>query len=290
MTNKKALKADLLLLLTAAIWGFAFVAQRAGMAFIGPFIFNAIRFCLGSFCLLPIIALNKRSETKKDKNLLWDGVLAGLVLFLASSFQQFGLVHTTAGKAGFITGLYVVILPLLALIWGFKSSLRTWIGAILAGIGLFLLSVTSKLTLAPGDGLVAIGAFMWAVHVNLIGKFTQVNDPIKLAFVQFAVCSILSCIGAAIYESSTMGEIYRAGIPLLYGGFMSVGTAFTLQVVAQRDAKPAHAAIIMSLESAFAVLGGWLILHETLSMRGIFGCILMLSGMLVSQEVRRRKP
>jgi drug/metabolite transporter (DMT)-like permease len=305
--NRNILKADGLLLLTAAIWGFAFVAQRAGMEYIGPFLFNAIRFALGSLCLLGVMAFTKKagpsgisdSRTNekignsagkpKPASLVVGGIFAGIVLFLASSFQQAGLVYTSAGKAGFITGLYVVVVPVMGLMLGHRPGLRLWAGAILAGTGLYLLSATGSLTLAPGDGLVLIGALLWAVHVHVIGKYSPGNDPIKLAFMQFAICSILSSVSAAIFESSTMAEVYSAIVPLAYGGFLSVGTAFTLQVVAQRDAKPSHAAIIMSLEAVFAAVGGWLILGESLTSRGVVGCVLMFAGMLVSQEMRKKE-
>jgi drug/metabolite transporter (DMT)-like permease len=174
------------------------------------------------------------------------------------------------------------------LLLGYKPGLRLWIGAIMAGTGLYLLSATGSLRLAPGDGLVLVGALLWAVHVHVIGRYSPGNDPIKLAFIQFAVCSILSCVSAVIFESSTMSEVYSAMIPLLYGGLLSVGTAFTLQVVAQRDAKPSHAAIIMSLEAVFAAIGGWLILGESFTSRGVTGCIMMFAGMLVSQEVSKK--
>ncbi len=293
-TNPKGLKLsvfknDALLLLAAGIWGFAFVAQRVGMRHIGPFTFNWVRFGLGSISLLPLILIRTKrnpSQTKKTEgagNILIYGSLAGTVLFIASSLQQIGIVYTTAGKAGFITGLYVVLVPLTGLFWGQRAGIGRWIGAILAAIGLYFLSVTSKFTIERGDLLVLISAFFWTAHVQLIGFLSPKTDPIKLASLQFAVCSLFSMVGAFMLESIVLAQILDAAIPLLYGGLLSAGVAFTLQVVAQQKAHPAHAAIIMSLESVFAVIGGWIILGEVLSPRGLLGSTLMLSGMILAQ-------
>jgi drug/metabolite transporter (DMT)-like permease len=211
------------------------------------------------------------------------GSLAGLVLFTGASLQQIGIIYTTAGKAGFITGLYVVIVPVLGIFLKQRTAFGTWIGAILAAIGLYFLSVTAEFTIAFGDLLQLIGAFFWAGHVHIIGQFSRKISPIKLAFFQFITCSILSLITAMFVEMISLQKLFQAGIPILYGGILSVGVAYTLQVVAQRDAHPAHAAILLSLEAVFAVVGGWIVLEETLSLRGFFGCTLMLAGMLISQ-------
>lgn len=283
------LKADILLILTAMIWGFAFVAQRVGMDFVGPFTFNAIRFALGSLSLLPLIWMLQRRksatetpETTKKPVLIW-GLLAGGALFAGASLQQAGLVYTTAGKAGFITGLYVVIVPLLGLFWKQRPGLGTWIGAIMAAVGLYFLSITHEFTISIGDLLVLISAFFWSGHVLLIGWLAPRTDSLKLAAAQFAVCSVLSFITALIIETITLASIWQGIIPILYGGFCSVGIAYTLQIVAQRDAHPAHSAIILSLEGLFAAIGGWLVLGEMLSLRGLLGCGLMLAGMIFSQ-------
>lgn len=289
--NKGTLKADTLLLLTAAIWGFAFVAQRVGMEHIGPFLFNAIRFALGSLSLLPLIYLgmgNGRSESTPPIPIskgarIAGSLLAGSVLFGGASLQQIGIVYTTAGKAGFITGLYVILVPIIGLKWGRKASTGTWIGALLAVTGLYLLSVTEKFTIDKGDLLVLMSAFMWAAHVLWISWLSPRMNPLILASSQFAICSIFSLLAASALEPIILGSILAAAAPILYGGFCSVGIAYTLQVVAQRDAHPAHASILLSMEGAFAVLGGWLILNETLSLRGLAGCGFMLAGMVLSQ-------
>jgi drug/metabolite transporter (DMT)-like permease len=287
----QALKSDAILLFTALIWGFAFVAQRMGMAHVGPFTYNAIRFALGGLSLLPLLALSGKSEAMyrdilprpERRTIVVGGGLAGLALFLGSSLQQLGIVYTTAGKAGFITGLYVVLVPILGLFWRQAPNLGTWVGAALAVIGLYLLSITEDLSISPGDVLVMVSAFFWAGHVHTIGYFSAKVGSIRLACIQFLVCALLSLIVALFVETLSLQAIRLATIPILYGGFMSVGVAFTLQVVAQRDAQPAHAAIIMSLETVFAALGGWIILNETLPLRGVIGCGVMLAGMLASQ-------
>lgn len=299
--HTQTLKADLLLLVTAVLWGVAFVAQRKGMEAIGPMGFNGIRFALGSLSLVPLILIMDRR--KNGSRLLpgsdtgwraaWrSGLTLGLVLFGGASLQQIGIVYTTAGKAGFITGLYVVMVPLFGLIWKQRPSLGTWVGALVAAVGLYFLSVTREFTMEFGDALVLVGAFFWTGHVLLLGWLSPRRDPVKLACCQFAVCSILSVFSALGFEEITWQAVHDAAIPILYGGFVSVGIAYTLQVVAQKDAHPAHAAILLSMESPIAAVAGWVILAETLSLRAVFGCVLMLAGMILSQlaEVFRPGP
>jgi drug/metabolite transporter (DMT)-like permease len=285
--DRRALRADSLLLITAGIWGFAFVAQRLGMEHVGPFGFTGVRFALGCLVLLPLLIWRGDADGGAHRGWshvrLAEGLLAGLVLFGGASFQQVALVYTTAGNAGFITGLYVVLVPILGLALGHRTHAGTWLGALFAAVGLYFLSVTAELTLSPGDLLVLVGACFWAGHVLLIGWLSPRQDPLRLAFVQFAVCSLLSLAVSAAIEVNTLAGYRAATLPILYGGLLSVGIAYTLQVVAQREAKPAHAAILMSLEAVFAALGGWLVLGETLSPRGLFGCALMFAGMLASQ-------
>jgi len=284
------MKSNLLLLLTAVIWGFAFVAQRAGMEFIGPFTFNTARFTLGSLSLIPLLLINQRRKFEKeiflplnDKKLIYGGLSAGTVLFLGATYQQGGLVYTDAGKAGFITGFYVILVPILGLFIKQKTSLLTWLGAVVAIIGLFFLSVNETFDINTGDILVLVGAFFWAIQILVIGHYSTRVDPFQLAFSQFVVCAVFSFIAALISETIILQNILLAYLPILYAGLFSVGIAFTIQVVAQREAHPANAAIIMSLEAVFAVIGGWMILNESIPMRGLFGCLLMLIGMILSQ-------
>jgi len=290
------LKADLLLFITAAIWGFAFVAQRVGMDHMGPFTFNAIRFSLGALSLLPLLVWRrnqKGSQTKTAfKRIFLPGLLTGLVLFGGASLQQIGLMGTSAGKAGFITGLYVILVPLLGLLWGRRAHPAHWAGAILAVSGLYFLSVQENISVSVYDLVVLAGAFLWAAHVHLIARFSNMVGPLRLSVFQFAVCGLLSALVALIIETTTLGALQDGIWTILYGSFLSVGLAYTLQVVAQRKADPAHAVVILSLEGAFAALGGWLVLGEILSLRDLLGSGLILVGMLVSQFFGRdqKKP
>lgn len=287
------LRSNILLFITAIIWGLAFVAQRAGMEDIGPFAFNGIRFALGSLSLVPLIYFQqKKSKSGKKisspKNRIFAGLITGLVLFAGASLQQIGMVYTTAGNGGFITSLYVILVPVLGLFWKQKINKQTWIGGLLAVLGLFFLSVTENFTMAFGDGLVLISAIFWAGHVLLIGHFSKKEDVLILAALQFAVVAVLSIVVSLLTETTHWENIQAAAIPILYGGLMSVGVAYTLQVIAQQKARPAHAAIILSLESLFAALGGILILNELISWRIGMGGLLMLFGVIISQL--KRKP
>jgi drug/metabolite transporter (DMT)-like permease len=288
MLEKGFYKSDSLLMLAAIIWGSAFVAQRVGMSYVGPLTFNGVRFALGTIVLLPLVKWRNQHQrissslqrTSLARQGLWGGGLAGLMLFSGATLQQIGLVYTTAGKAGFITGLYVIIVPLMGLFLGHWPGWGGWVGACCAIIGLYLLSVTEAWTFAPGDFWELFGAFFWAAHVLALSWLSPRMERIKLACTQYAVCSILSLLGACFTETITLDGIKGAIIPILYGGVLSVGIAYTLQVVAQRHAPPLHAAIILSLEAVFAALAGWLILGEMLSLRGLIGCVFMFIGML----------
>ena len=281
------------MLLAAAIWGFAFVAQREGMETMGPFLFNAARFFIGSAVLFPLVwYLSKKNKTPTNKEtstkkLLIAGTIAGLFLFLASSFQQVGIQYTTAGKAGFITGLYIFFVPLIGIFFGQRTGSGTWLGAFIAVIGLYLLSINDDFSIARGDLLQLICAVFFAAHILVVGYVAKRMDPLKLSLIQYVVSGVLSFIIAIAIELITWQMIVDTAIPLLYAGVMSIGVGYTLQVVAQQHAKSSHAAIILGLEGAFAVLGGWLILDENLSTRGLIGCGLMLSGMFLSQLLPR---
>ena len=291
--HARDLRADALLMLTALIWGAAFVAQRLGMEHVGPFTFNGVRFMLGALALQPLIwrmqATRRREGARpgiETPRLIRFGLLAGCVLCAGAALQQVGMVYTTAGKAGFITGLYVVMVPLFGLLLRQRAGAGTWLGAVLAAAGLYLLSVNEDFSIAYGDVLELIGAVFWAGHVLLIGRLSpgmDATDAVKLASAQFAVCSLLSLGVAVATEPVALAGIAAAAVPILYGGLMSVGVAYTLQVVAQRDANPAHAAIILSLEAVFAAVAGYFVLGEVLALRALIGCGLMLGGMLLSQ-------
>jgi len=284
------IRSDMLLLLAAAIWGFAFVAQRVGMEYVGPFTFSAVRFSLGTLVLLPFLffrkerAFNRLLPTKRErKKIIRLQFLLGLLVFGGVSFQQYGLVYTTAGNAGFITGLYVVFVPVIGLFLGQRNHVTIWIGVCLAIAGLYFLSVKEGFSINFGDFLVLICAMIWSVHVLVVGFVAPKTDPIRTAIIQFSICAILSWIVALGFEEISLKPILDALWPILYGGVMSVGIGYTLQVFAQQKAHPAYASIILSLESVFAVLGGWLILNEVVTGKILLGCCLMLTGMIVVQ-------
>ncbi len=291
--TKTQLKANILLLLTAAIWGLAFVAQKVGAEHVGAFTYNGIRFALGSISLIPLILFlnKKKGENEETKNNDRDslkltvkaGTIAGCALFIATSLQQMGVMGTTAGKAGFITGLYMVIVPILGLFLKQKVNKSTWIGIVIAIIGLYLLSINEDFSISNGDLLVLIGSVGWAIHILLIDNFTKKIDPLKLSSIQFATCSILSLVMAIIFEDINMVGISGAMVSILYGGLLSVGVAYTLQVVAQKNAKPSHAAILLSMESVFGALGGAMFLGERIGTRGLVGCILIFIAIIISQ-------
>jgi len=285
----QALKTDLLMLIAAVIWGFAFVAQREGMETMGPFLFSGVRFLIGVVALSPVVwFLSKKSQQNhkaevSTKKLIFAGTVAGLLLFGGISFQQVGLQYTTAGKAGFITGLYIFFVPLIGLFLGQKTGSGTWLGATIALFGLYLLSINEDFSIAEGDLLQLICAVFFAAHVLVIGYLAKRMDTLKLSLIQYLVCGFISLFIAIAIEMISWDMIVATAIPLLYAGVMSTGIAYTLQVVAQQHAHSSHAAIILSLEGAFAVLGGWLLLDEHLPARGLLGCALMLTGMFLSQ-------
>lgn len=289
----KKIQANVFLLLTAIIWGFAFVAQRIGAQYLGTFTFNGIRFALGSLSLVPmIILLNRKNPVQSGGQVLgspWiPGIVTGIILFMAATLQQMGVMDTGAGKAAFITGLYIVLVPLAGLFLKHRVSVFTWSGVVITVVGLYLLSVTERFTITRGDLLVLIGAFFWAGHILVIDVYIKKVDGLKLSAIQYLTCAVLSLGSALVLETMTLDGVKLAIIPILYGGICSVGIAYTLQVFGQKYAKPSHAAIILSLETVFASIGGWLILHEDLGLREYVGCALMLTGMLLAQMPENR--
>lgn len=283
--RSQALRADILMLITAAIWGAAFVAQRLGMDAIGPFLYTGLRFALGALVLLPLLYLLPRGEPHEPMNrgLLLGGVLMGLALSLGINLQQVGLLFTSVTNSGFITGLYVIIVPLLGLLLGHRTGMGTWIGALLAVGGMFLLSGGDNFQVARGDWLQLAGAVVWGVHVLLVGFFASRHDPVRLAILQFITCAVISLALALVLEDIRLDAIVSAGPAILYGGVIAVAIGYTLQVVAQKHAIASHAAIILSLEAVFAAIAGALMLSESLHARGYLGCALMFVGMLVAQ-------
>ena len=280
--------ANLMLLVTAAIWGFAFVAQRVAMDHMGPFSFNGVRFLLGAASLLPLIWFFSRKKavatTTAAKTSVWlAGGVAGTILFIAAALQQVGLLYTTAAKAGFITGLYMFLVPFLGLFLRHVTGLNAWLGAGIALIGLYLLSINADFTMSKGDFLMFIGAIFWACHILWIDFIGRRVNALQLSAVQFLSCGVLSMLVAFRLETPSLSSVFLAWESVLFASFISVGVAYTLQVIAQKKAKPTHAAIIMSMEAVFAAMGGVMFLNESLPMRGWIGCALMMTGMLLSQ-------
>ena len=275
---------SLALILAAVIWGSAFVAQRKGMEFNGPFTFNAIRCCIGALALgLVSLVLPKRAETDRRSTLL-SGLCCGLCLFFATNLQQLGLVDTDAGKAGFITTFYIVMVPVAGLFLGKRCARITWLAVIPAFTGLYFLCMSAgSFRLQRGDLLVFLSALCYTVHILLVDHFVLKADGVRMSCIQFAVCGLLSLIPAFALETPSLADAGRGIIPLLYAGLLSCGVAYTMQIVGQKHLKPAVASLIMSMESVFAVLSGWLLLHERLSARELLGCGLVFSAVLLVQ-------
>ena len=280
--------ANLLLLLTAAIWGFGFVAQVLGMNYLGPFAFIGARFLLGALSLLPVIWYLQRHQGPERPNtgyLLFASCVLGTILFVASSFQQVGLLYTTASNAGFITGMYMIFVPIFGLMLGMATGLITWCGCLIAALGLYLLGVDDQYQMGYGDLLQLAGASIWALHILAIDHFTKHAPGLLLAGGQFVICAVLGILVSVTLgnETTSVEQLMSAGPTLVYAGIITVGVAYTLQVIAQAKANPVHAGIILSLEAVFGAIGGYLILDEWLNARQLSGCGLMLLGMMLSQ-------
>lgn len=286
MLNKNLL-ANVLMLITALIWGGAFVAQRTGMDAIGPLLFSGLRFSLGAAVIFPFLLYRRQTARVQgqflDTGLLSAGLLLGLLVTLGINLQQVGLLFTKVSNAGFITGIYVVLVPILGLLFGLRAGWGIWLGASLTVGGLALLSIQENLSIASGDWLQLTSALTWALHVLALGYFAQRYDPLRLAFLQFVICALLSLVAAYLFEPILWPKIRQAMPALAYAGVLSVGVGFSLQAIAQRHVKPAHAAIILSLEGVFAAVAATLLLGETLSGRAYVGAALILTGMLIAQ-------
>ena len=282
--------AHLLLWTTAAIWGFAFVAQSVGMESLGPHSFNAVRFLLATLSLLPLLYLFKSNKAQEKKKLWVGGMAAGSCLFLGFTCQQIGLQYTTAGNAGFITSMYIVFVPILGLLLGHKTEKHTWVGVALALVGLYSLTVGPNLAINKGDAIELLGTLFWTGHVLLIGYLSRYVSALPLAIVQFFVATLLATVTAFALESPTIEGIKMAWWPLVYAGVASSGIAFTLQTLGQKNVSPSVSALILSSEAVFAVLGGWLFMEETLSTRALVGCGFIMTGMIISQWPRQTKP
>lgn len=283
---------NILLALTALIWGSAFVAQSVGMDYLGPFTFNSVRSFLGGAVLLPVIFFMRRQREKSGeekaatgdrKTLVIGGICCGTALAAASSLQQIGLVYTSAGKAGFITALYILIVPVLGLFFGRRAGIKVWIGVALAVAGMYFLCITDGFSISKGDFLVFLCAVIFSVHILVIDHFAPKVDGVSLSCLQFFVCGILCAVPMLAQEQPQFGEILAAWMPLAYAGVLSCGVAYTLQVIAQKNTDPTVASLLLSLESVFSVLTGWVILGERLSGRELFGCALVFVAVVLAQ-------
>lgn len=291
--NRFVLRQSLLLLLTATIWGVAFVSQSVGMDYVGPFTFNAVRSLIGAAVLVPCIGLLNKLQKKEEgqevhkkedkKTLVTGGICCGVILAVASSFQQFGLVYTTVGKAGFITAMYIIMVPILGIFLGKKVGLRLGISVASAVAGLYLLCMTESLRLETGDILVMACAVVFSFHIMVIDHFSPMVDGVKMSCIQFLTCGILCGICMFLFETPKLSMILAAWQPVLYAGVMSCGVAYTLQIVGQKGMNPTVASLIMSLESVISVLAGFFLLGEVLSRKELIGCVLMFAAIILAQ-------
>lgn len=291
----RKMRGNLMLLITALIWGTAFVAQSAGMEYVEPFTYNGVRTLIGGIVLIPVIALfdRIRPEGKKPspeeqrairKSSLIGGALCGIFLFVASSFQQYGISMTTAGKAGFITALYIVIVPLMGVFIRKKIPRIIWLCVAIAVAGFYLLCVKEGFSVSTGDLLVLCCAVFFSLHIMCVDHFGAKNvDGVRMSCVQFLVAGLISLIPMFLFEQPTWESLWAARGTILYTGVMSCGVAYTLQILGQRDTDPTTATLLMSLESVFAALSGWLLLHESLSIKELLGCALVFAAVILAQ-------
>lgn len=293
----RSVRANLLLTLTALIWGAAFVAQDVAADTLGAFTFNGLRMALAALAMLPVIGALDRRARKAGQDASWRrmnppqrrtlitaGVCCGAMLALASAFQQMGIaMGTGAGKAGFITALYIVLVPLLGMLWGRRPACLVWVAVLLSVGGLYLLCIGEGFTIAPGDGLLILCALCFSGHILVVDHFSRRTDCVRMSCLQFATAAVL-CMGAAVLtEPFDVETIVACAVPLLYAGVLSGAVGYTLQIVAQKDTDPTVASLLMSLESVFAVLAGWVLLGDVLTARELLGCVLMMGGIVLAQ-------
>ena len=299
-------KSPLMLFLTAVIWGIAFVAQSVGTEYVGAFTFNFIRCMIGSFTLIPCIFLMGRLKAwKKNEDtsasgstvdrektrriLLIGGFCCGVILFVASNLQQLGIQYTGAGKAGFITAMYIVLVPIMGIFLKKTIGINIWISVLLAVVGLYLLCITEGFSIGRGDILELLCALVFSIHILVIDYFSPKVDGVKMSCIQFFVCGLFSGICMLILETPTPYAIMQAWIPILYAGVMSCGVAYTLQILGQKGMNPTVASLILCLESVVSVIAGWLLLGQSLSRRELTGCVLMFVAIVLAQLPQREK-
>lgn len=295
VSKKKSLRSSAMLALTALIWGVAFVAQSEGMNYVGGFTFNCCRFLVGGFVLIPcIFFLRKVNGTQQEELSVADrrsrrrvgltgGISCGIFICIASSLQQFGIAYTTVGKAGFITALYIVIVPLFGLFLKKKAGMNIWVSVVIAAVGMYLLCITEGFSIGRGDFLVFLCAIGFSLHILVIDYFSPKADGVVISCVQFFTAGIISCVLMMVFEKPSWSAVFSAWAPVLYAGVMSCGVGYTLQVVAQKHVEPTVASLIMSLESVFSVLAGWVLLGQSLSARELLGCVFVFGAIILAQ-------
>ena len=290
------LRNSLILLLTATVWGIAFVAQSVGMDHVGPYTFLATRSYIGAIVLLPVIFFMKKAnpasetelspEEKKNsrKTLILGGIACGICLMSASAFQQIGIQYTTVGRAGFITACYIILVPIISMVFFKKKcSPLIWIAVLLSLAGLYLLCITDGFSIGKGDLLGLICSILFSLHILVIDHFSPLVDGVKMSCIQFLVCGILSTVPALLFESPNISDMLQAWMPILYAGALSSGVGYTLQIIGQKGMNPTVASLILSLESCISVLAGWILLNQRLSIRELSGCVLMFAAIVLAQ-------
>lgn len=290
-----SLKSSMLLFLAAFIWGVAFVAQSVGMDYMGPLSFNGARFLMGSVVLLPLVIYRRQKNRKEGipapdtKITIKGGICCGLALCAAALLQQYGIMYTTVGKAGFITTLYIIMVPIFGIFLKKRVPEKVWIGAVIAAFGMYLLCMSERLALSKGDGLVFICAIIFSVHILVIDYFSPKADGVEISCIQFLTAGVIASIGALLFENPQLGQFIAGIIPLAYAGILSSGVAYTLQVVGQKNVEPTVASLILSLESVVSMLAGWVILHQALTGRELFGCVLVFAAVILVQLPDKKK-
>lgn len=289
-------KGNIMLLITAIIWGSSFVAQKKGMDYLGPFSFNFARNVLSTIFLFILVKIwpkvtktPKVEESKETKRItLIGGIFCGIALAIAMALQQIGLMYTTAGKGGFITALYIVFVPLTGLFLGKRVPLKIWVSVVIAAIGLYLLSIQKGFSISKGDFYVLLCSFAYTAHILVIDRYSPQTDGMKLSAIQFATATVISGVIMLFTENITWMGIQEAIVPIAYAGILSSGVGFTLQIIAQKDTDPTIASLLISLESVFSVIAGAILLHEVMSIREIVGCIIMFAAIILAQLPGRR--
>ena len=299
--TKKSARHSCMLLLAALVWGVAFVAQSEGLNYVGAFTFNTCRFILGGAVLIPCIyflhgrkdsawqTLSEKEKKEQTRMGIIGGICCGCILCLASCLQQFGIAQTTVGKAGFITTLYIIIVPFMGLFLKRKIGINIWISAVIAAVGMYFLCITESFSIGAGDRLVLMCSVVFSVHILVIDHFAPKVDGVKMSCIQFFVCGILSVPFMFALETPKITAVMTAWMPILYAGVLSCGVAYTLQILGQKNVNPAVASLLLSLESCFSVLAGWIVLGERLSIREMSGCILMFAAIILAQVPEKKK-